>query len=84
MADNPNKSKMKNTIISTKEITKILKEFNYEPNPVMFQIFGEHVWFPKKEPTDLLLASKTIRMNELVTIKTESELRNLINLKLNK
>jgi hypothetical protein len=73
---------MKNKIISTKEITKILNEFHYEPNPVMFQIFGEHVWFPTKEDLDLNLSSKTIRMSELVPIKSEAELIKLIKSKI--
>jgi hypothetical protein len=75
---------MKSSIISTKQITSILSQFGYQANPVMFQITGEHVWMPMNEPMDLNLANKTIRMNELVPIKTESQLRKLIKSKLGK
>ena len=75
---------MKNSIISTKEITSILNEFGYVPNPVMYQITGEHVWMPMNEPIDLNLANKTIRMSELVPLKKASELRKLIKSKLRK
>lgn len=75
---------MKSSIISTKQITSILSQFGYKANPVMFQITGEHVWMPMNEPMDLNLPNKTIRMNELVTIKTESQLRKLIKVKLGK
>lgn len=75
---------MKSSIISTKEITNILNQFGYKPNPVMFQITGEHVWMPMNEPMDLNLPKKTIRMSELVSIKTSIELKKLINNKLGK
>jgi hypothetical protein len=75
---------MKSSIISTKQITSILSQFGYKANPVMFQITGENVWMPMNEPMDLNLPNKTIRMNELVTIKTESQLRKLIKVKLGK
>jgi len=73
----------KKSIISTKEITKILTEFSYKANEVMFQITGEHVWIPTNQPLDMSLPLKSIRMSELVPIRTESELRNLIKTKLN-
>jgi hypothetical protein len=73
---------MSKSVISTKEISKILNQFNYEPNPVMFQLFGEHVWFPTKEPIDLMLPSKCITLSELTPIRTENQLVNLIKLKL--
>jgi hypothetical protein len=75
---------MKSSIISTKEITNILNQFGYKPNPVMFQITGEHVWMPMNEPMDLDLPKKTIRMSELVKIKTSVQLKKLINIKLGK
>jgi hypothetical protein len=75
---------MSKSVISTKDISKILNQFNYEHNPVMFQIFGEHVWFPTKEPMDLMLASKSITMSELVPIRTENQLVKLIKSKLAK
>ena len=73
---------MSKSVISTKEISKILNHFNYEPNPVMFQLFGEHVWFPTKEPIDLMLPSKCITFSELTPIRTENQLVNLIKSKL--
>jgi hypothetical protein len=75
---------MKNSVISTNEIKNVLNKFGYEPNPVMFQITGEHVWMPMNEPIDLNLANKSIRMSELVKIKTITELNKLIKIKLNK
>lgn len=75
---------MKKAVISTKEISKILNQFNYQSNPVMFQVFGEHVWFPTKEPIDLMLPSKCITLSELVPMRTENQLVKLIKSKLNK
>jgi hypothetical protein len=69
----------------TSKMKSILEgEFNYEVNPVAYQMFGEFIWFPKNEPMDLELMSKTITMKELVPIKTESQLRKLIKSKLKK
>jgi hypothetical protein len=59
-------------------------EFNYELNPVAYQAFGTVIWFPKNEPMDLTLMSKTITMEELVPIRTEAQLRKLIKSKLKK
>lgn len=75
---------MKQSIISTKEMTNILNQFGYKPNPVMFQIFGEHVWMPMNEPMDLNLGNKTIRMSELIPIKSAVQLKKLIKNKLGK
>lgn len=75
---------MNKSVISTKEITNVLNQFGYKPNPVMFQISGQHIWVPINEPIDLNLQSKMIAMNELVTIKTISELKSLIKSKLKK
>ena len=75
---------MKKAIISTKEMSVILNQFGYKPNPVMFQISGEHIWMPMDEPIDLNLQSKMIRMSELVPIKTATQLKKLIKSKLNK
>lgn len=76
---------MKKSVITTEKIKSILEgEFAYKLNPVMYQIFNEFIWYPTTEPLDLHLTSKSIKMSELVPIRTESELRNLINLKLKK
>lgn len=75
---------MKKAVISTKKVSEILNRFNYHPNPVMFQISGEHIWMPMNEPIDLELPSKCIRMGELVSVRTENQLVKLIKSKLNK
>lgn len=72
-------------VISSSKIQLILEgEFGYELNPIMFQMFGKYVWIPKNEPMDLTLGLKTISMDELIPIKTESELRKFIKSKLKK
>ena len=73
---------MKKSVITTEKIKEILEEFAYYANPVMFDLFGEYVWVPTQEPIDLSLPLKTIKMSELIPIRTETQLRTLIKSKL--
>lgn len=76
---------MKKLVITTEKMRSILEgEFGYKCNQVMYELSGEFIWFPSNEPIDLNIVSKSIKMSELTSILTESQLRNLINLKLNK
>lgn len=76
---------MKKSVITTEKMRSILEgEFGYKPNQVMYQLFGQFIWFPTNEPMDLALPNKGIKMSELTSIFTETQLRNLINSKLNK
>lgn len=76
---------MKKAVISTQKIRQILEgEFGYKPNQAFYQMTGQFVWFPTNEPLDLALTSKSIKMSELDSIFTETQLRTLIKSKLNK
>lgn len=74
---------MKNSVISTEKIREILEgEFGYKANQAMYQMTGQFIWFPTDQPLDMTLASKSIKMSELVSVFTEKQLRTLIKSKL--
>jgi hypothetical protein len=74
---------MSNSVISTETIREILEgEFGYKANQAVYRMTGEFVWFPTNEPLDMTLASKSIKMSELVPVFTEKQLRTLIQSKL--
>jgi len=76
---------MTKSVITTEKMRSILEgEFGYKCNQAMYELSGEFVWLPTNEPIDMTLQSKSIKMSELSSIFTESQLRNLITSKLNK